>query len=51
MKKFLKFMIIGLSTIFLLIGCDGSNNPDINNTTNTTNITIDKLTLESIELK
>jgi len=43
MKKFLKLMLIGLSTTFILSGC-GSSSDD-------TSEPKDKLTVKSVELK
>ena len=44
MKKFLKLMLVGLSTTFILSGCGSSNGTTIDDTNNT-------LTVKSVELK
>ena len=46
MKKFLKLMLIGLSTTFILSGCGSSSD-----NTPTDNTSVDTLTVKSVELK
>lgn len=48
MKKFLKLMLIGLSTTFILSGCSSSSD---DTTTPPVDTTVDKLTVKSVELK